>query len=79
MEEARFHKVLKKLDQIQDKLDLIDKKLELINNSTTNMDNHISFIEVIYNRVKHPLNYIISTFSPNTLTLSSQHNNKLLN
>lgn len=74
-----MEKILKKLDQIQDKLDLINKKLELINNSTKNMDNHISFIEIIYNRVKNPLNYIISTFSSNSSELPSQYNNKLLN
>lgn len=54
-----MQEIIKRLDEIQSRIDSIDKKLELINNSTKNMDNHISFIEIIYNKVKNPLNYFI--------------------
>ncbi len=43
-----------KLDIIIHKLILIEQRLERIENSTTNMDNHISFVEYIIKKINFP-------------------------
>jgi hypothetical protein len=36
----------------------IENKQNTIMNSTSNMDNHISFVENVYETLKNPLNYV---------------------
>lgn len=53
--------ILKVLNQIENRLDLIEIQLITINKSTVKMDNHITFIETIYNNIKFTLYYITNT------------------
>ena len=46
-----------KLDDIIKRLETIEKKLNIINDSTSHMDNHIQFVENVYDKIKQPLAY----------------------
>ncbi len=49
--------ILNRLERIEEKIDSIEKKQNDIQNSTSHMDNHIQFIENVYDKVKQPLAY----------------------
>ena len=62
------------LDAINARLDRIEKTLikleELLNpiiESSHNMNNHIDFIENIYDRIKYPFHFIMNQISNNPL------------
>ena len=46
-----------KLDDIIKRLEAIENKLNIINDSTSHMDNHIQFVENVYDKIKQPLAY----------------------
>ena len=45
------------------KIDELKKQQDTITNSSSKMDQHIDFIETVYDNVKNPLNYITSRFN----------------
>lgn len=62
----------RKLDLILLNQKKILSKLDNIEKSCTNMDNHISFIEIIYESLKNPLQIISNISMPfNSLTNST--------
>ena len=62
----------RKLDLILLNQKKILSKLDNIEKSCTNMDNHISFIEIIYESLKNPLQMISNISLPfNSLTNST--------
>jgi len=48
------HLILEKLTLITQRLDHIELRIDHIEQSTNNMDNHISFVENIYDTCKMP-------------------------
>ena len=62
--------ILKKIENIESDMNdvkqdmnIMKSKLKNIENINSRMDNHISFIECIYNKLKYPLNSLISSFT----------------
>jgi glycerol-3-phosphate responsive antiterminator len=52
--------ILQQLKEISSRLTLIEEKLEYIKKSNDNMNEHIDFVENVYNTVKSPFYYIMS-------------------
>ncbi len=52
--------ILDKLISIEKRLTDIENEIKEIKTSANNMDNHISFVENIYNSIKLPFHYIIN-------------------
>ena len=50
----------KKLDETLLKINLIQKTLDKMSNETERMDNHISFVEAIYEQIKKPFHFLIN-------------------
>ena len=48
-----------RLRNIEKLLSEIDEKLNQLNKSCTNMDEHISFVESVYDTMKKPFAYIL--------------------
>jgi archaellum component FlaC len=46
------------LEKIMAEIQKINKRLDAIEKSTTNMDNHINFIEKTYSLVRGPLSWV---------------------
>ena len=46
-----------RLDKIEIQLNIINEKQYDIDKSTKNMDNHIQFVENVYDKIKQPLAY----------------------
>lgn len=52
-----------RLIKLERSVDLILEKLDKINQDTSRMDNHISFVENIYSRIKTPFHYLMNLTS----------------
>ncbi len=52
--------ILQQLKEISSRLTLIEEKLEHIKKGNDNMNEHIDFVENVYNTVKSPFYYIMS-------------------
>ncbi len=70
-----LNEINNRLDKIEIQLNIINEKQYDIDKSTKNMDNHIQFIENVYDKIKKPLafatnkiNNLISLNNPITLT-----------
>ena len=65
---VRIEKLLLQLDQ---RMTVMENEIKLIKESTNNMDNHINFVENIYEKVKYPFHQMIAWVSeePNVLLL----------
>ncbi len=50
--------ILNRLDKIEEQLNKMNTIQEEVKKSTLNMDNHIEFINDIYDNVKKPLSYV---------------------
>ena len=61
-----------KLDEILERTKNIEKRLELLEKSANTMDEHIDFVENVYDIVRTPFSYILGTYSSNS-------QNKLIN
>jgi hypothetical protein len=57
--------LLSRIECLENKIDKVLIELEKMNGSCNKMDNHISFVESIFNRIKNPL-----LFLPNLPNLS---------
>lgn len=55
-----YLEILEKLNKIEEKLEIIQNDINDIKKSSNNMDNHISFIETVYENVKSPFYYIMN-------------------
>lgn len=56
----------KKLNDLNNKINKLDSLLEKVYKSSDNMDNHISFVENIYTRIKSPFNNLLYWYDKNT-------------
>jgi|LakMenE09Jun09ns_1017247.scaffolds.fasta_scaffold00104_4 hypothetical protein len=70
---------LDKINDIENRLQTIEGKLQFIKDSGIRMNNHISFVESIYNTVKYPFFYIMNKIQPiNTKDIEMNYQKKLL-
>jgi hypothetical protein len=61
----------KNVEKINEKMDLMCSKLDVeVINECKKMGSHISFVEGVYDSMKHPLNYICDTI--NGISLDKQ-------
>ena len=58
--EDKIHKLELEIQIINEKL---DKILKLLETDCKKMSEHIDFIEQVYDNVKHPLNYVMSSIT----------------
>ena len=54
--------LLIKLSTIEEKLERIDNEISEIKLASINMNNHIKFVEKLYETMRHPLAKILSYF-----------------
>ena len=70
--------IMRSLRAIHDRLENIENEIKLLNRDinlhvkpeTAKMSNHIDFIELVYSRVKAPLNYICAKLSRSNIAHS---------
>ena len=55
--------ILIKLSYIEKQLQRIDNEIAEIKLASINMNKHITFVETLYQTLRHPLNKILSYFS----------------
>lgn len=75
MEQIHQLKILQTLRSIESRLDRIENILEKNSKSAKKMDDHIQFIDEIYDVVKKPVSTLLSMCNSNTIEL---HDRKLL-
>ena len=56
--------LINKLDSIEKRLDNIETSLGKITKSSQQMENHIEFVETVYDNIKTPFNYIMEKVTP---------------
>lgn len=56
--------ILNKLEEINQRLDKLENEIKYIKESSTNMNEHISFIETVYDTIKYPFYFIINKIKP---------------
>ena len=66
-----FSGLHKKMDRLDHKLDHVLSEVQQLKGTLGKMDNHIDFVEDVYTKVRHPLNYIKSKFDAITGNSSS--------
>lgn len=71
-----LHLLEKVLDQNVTNSEKINKNLNCIHNTTKNMDNHITFVENVFDVVKHPFSSLLRLYYGDNKT-SKIHNNIL--
>jgi len=47
-----------KLDMILERLEKMEKRLDLTSDDCSRMGTHIDFVEEVYDKLRHPLQYI---------------------
>ena len=52
------------IDKIEKRLQVIEDKLQYVQDSGIRMNNHISFVESVYDTVKYPFFYIMNKIQP---------------
>lgn len=65
--------ILIELLNIKNELEIIKTEIREIKIGTRKMEDHISFIEIVYNKIKTPFHYIFDTISklPNIKILTN--------
>lgn len=56
--------LINKLDNIEKRLDTIETALGTIKKSSKQMENHIEFVETVYDNIKTPFNFIMEKVAP---------------
>lgn len=63
-ENSIYLEILEKLNKIEQKLEIMQNDINNIKKSSINMDNHISFVETVYDTIKSPFYYIMNKIKP---------------
>jgi len=63
-----LNEISNKLTYITERLEYIENDMKDIKKSSNNMDEHISFVENVYDTVKIPFYYIINKITQNNVT-----------
>ena len=62
MNENELNSLQNEINEIKDTLNLVIKSIEKLTVTCSRMDEHISFVESIYNTLKAPIDYITRVF-----------------
>lgn len=62
--EKRLNNIDQRLDHIEQRLDNIENGVTHIKSSSTHMDQHIEFVETVYDTIKTPFYYILNKVAP---------------
>jgi acyl transferase domain-containing protein len=52
------------LEGVAARLDAIERRLEAQGRETRRMDEHVTFVESVYDRVKSPFHFVMDTIRP---------------
>lgn len=55
--------ILNKLEMMESEMKTIKQEILEIKEQTTKMDHHVDFIDDVYERVKHPLDFVVSKYN----------------
>ena len=61
--DERFNRLEAKVDMILQQIEQLVESLNTTKQSCAHMDEHIEFVESVYDSVRHPLNFIANKFS----------------
>jgi hypothetical protein len=56
--------IVDKLNEILIKLQKIETDIEFLKQGANNMNEHISFVDSVYNTIKNPFYYVINKIKP---------------
>lgn len=59
-----LYKILDKLEDIEKRLEVLETEMIYIKQSSTNMNEHISFVENVYDTIKSPFYYVMNKIKP---------------
>jgi archaellum component FlaC len=59
-----LNEIFNKLQDMDKRLEKLEKNISYIKNSSDNMNDHISFIEHVYDSIKSPFYYIMNKIKP---------------
>jgi archaellum component FlaC len=60
------------MDAMNDKLDKLLPQFEIQSTNCKKMSDHIEFVETVYEKVKHPLNYMINVVSSSSYAITEE-------
>lgn len=63
MNSLKLDIIIEKLDRIEEKLDKLEKDIKILKNGNEKIDEHITFIDNVYDTIKSPFYYIINKVS----------------
>lgn len=63
----RNNRLASRIDDLFAELVEIRRTLLVVQNQTTKMDEHVDFVEGVYDSIKAPFHYVIDKFRPLTL------------
>lgn len=63
MNNLKLDIIIEKLDIIEERLDKLEKDINILKNGNEKIDEHITFIDNVYNSIKSPFYYIINKIS----------------
>lgn len=74
----RLEAILEKLEILQTRFDMFENRIRKIEESCGNMDEHISFIEKVYEKLRAPLKWISGKISSSSTSLPTGRQSNLL-
>lgn len=60
MNSLKLDIIIEKLDIIEEKLDKLEKDIKILKNGNENINEHITFIDNVYDTIKSPFYYILN-------------------
>ena len=63
MNNLKLDIIIEKLDRIEEKLDKIENDIKVLKKGNEQLDDHITFIENVYDTIKSPFYYILNKVS----------------
>lgn len=55
--------ILNKLDMMETEMKSIKQEILEIKDQTTKMDQHVDFVDGVYEQVKHPLDFVVAKYN----------------
>lgn len=63
MNNFKFDIIIEKLDKIEEKLDKLENDIKLLKKANEQLDEHITFVENVYDTIKSPFYYVLNKIS----------------
>jgi len=60
--DSKLDLIIEELVSINKKLEILNEKLEIVDKDCSKMSNHIDFINLVYEKLKYPLNCITKLY-----------------